>query len=359
MGQKKKGVIKAVKKGFGFIKVKDEPDVHFNFDKFVPRVEAIRIKQGLEVSFELGKGRGDQMTAVNIRILDDSISDIPESRKQDDNMPEYFLPSDTSEIIDKNMRRQIDNFHLLLNKCAQYDARQETFILFRKGDKKDSSYQITADFSEIPLQDIVTRHRNAIHSLTSEGLAGPIVLSVDWRMVVGFGNESVYETSMTLHHIYGIPYIPGQAVKGVVRNCMISEKYGCEEAALNNHEFCDIFGCPAESVYKKARQGNVIFFDAFPLSLSPRAIQIDIMNPHYGPYYGEGKPPADYHNPVPVNFLTVKATKFEFYMGIRKSRNTEIRQSSDLLNTAEKYLKETLAQHGIGAKTAAGYGFFS
>ena len=45
-------------------------------------------------------------------------------------------------------------------------------------------------------------------------------------MVVGLGGESVYETSITLHHIYGIPYIPASSIKGVVRSWIITEVFG-------------------------------------------------------------------------------------------------------------------------------------
>lgn len=35
------------------------------------------------------------------------------------------------------------------------------------------------------------------------------------RMVVGLGSESVLETSICLHRTYGVPYIPGGALKGL------------------------------------------------------------------------------------------------------------------------------------------------
>src|SRR2546425_492888 len=38
---------------------------------------------------------------------------------------------------------------------------------------------------------------------------------VKGRMIVGLGSESVLETSITLHHTYGVPYIPGSALKGL------------------------------------------------------------------------------------------------------------------------------------------------
>lgn len=38
---------------------------------------------------------------------------------------------------------------------------------------------------------------------------------VQGRMAVGLGDESVLETSVTLHRTYGVPYIPGSALKGL------------------------------------------------------------------------------------------------------------------------------------------------
>src|SRR5207245_4481556 len=38
------------------------------------------------------------------------------------------------------------------------------------------------------------------------------------RMIVGLGSESVLETSISLHRTYGVPYIPGSALKGLAAN---------------------------------------------------------------------------------------------------------------------------------------------
>src|SRR5947207_13803736 len=38
---------------------------------------------------------------------------------------------------------------------------------------------------------------------------------VKTRMIVGLGDESVLETSITLHKTYGVPYIPGSTLKGL------------------------------------------------------------------------------------------------------------------------------------------------
>src|SRR5205085_8112131 len=41
---------------------------------------------------------------------------------------------------------------------------------------------------------------------------------VKGRMIVGLGSESVLETSISLHRTYGVPYIPGSALKGLAAN---------------------------------------------------------------------------------------------------------------------------------------------
>jgi len=86
------------------------------------------------------------------------------------------------------------------------------------------------------------------------------------------------------------------------------------------------------------------------------------MNPHYSPYYSEGKPPADYHNPVPIPFLTVENTSFEFIIGIKEKDNQKVESGEfngeRVFNIASEWLGKALQEHGIGAKTAVGYGFF-
>jgi len=262
----------------------------------------------------------------------------------------YYLPSDTIKALGHNLKKQnIDNFSLLFNKCALFD--NDKFVFYQKGDKKK---RIKLDFNKIDIASVNNRHKSAIRKYGLK-IIEPIKLTPDWRLIVGLGNESVYETSMTLHHIYGIPYIPGQAVKGVVRNWIISEveKFrNSEDKALKDEGFRKIFG-------KQDNQGKVIFFDAFPTGKIN--LKTDIMNPHYGPYYSEGKPPADYHNPIPIFFLTVENTQFEFIIGIKEKDNQQIelgKFNGKILQVASDWIKNALQEHGIGAKTAVGYGYF-
>ena len=193
----------------------------------------------------------------------------------------------------------------------------------------------------------------------------------NYRLVVGLGGHSVYETSMTLHHIYGIPYIPASSIKGVVRSWIISQLFQLTETELKNtkkedignkqedkalqcREFCEWFGCPAKSILGKSHKGNLTFFDAFPTE-TPR-IEPDIMTVHYSKYYQGSEPPTDTQTPIPIPFLTVTKSPFLFLVGADEKLDI---QSTKIDNkNIQEWLRSALTQHGIGAKTAIGYGYF-
>ena len=99
-------------------------------------------------------------------------------------------------------------------------------------------------------------------------------------------------------------------------------------------------------------KGKVIFLDAYPEKVPD--LHVDIMNPHYGAYYTDEKgeiPPADYLDPTPIKFLTVRmGTVFEF--------RALVPMDSGLLETVKTSFKKALTEEGVGAKTAVGYGRF-
>jgi CRISPR-associated protein Cmr6 len=308
------------------------------------------------------------------------------------------LPRDI-RIDFKDHIKDIDNFALKLNKAARFDENTNDYtkskFKFFETTKGKVLYQIKPNFGDLKFEDFKTKMDRIKTSLESQGYKitdTPISMKLDWRLIVGLGNESVYETYMTLHHTYGIPYIPGSAVKGVLRSYVITVVFGdgystdnfkeieklieldekmFKEMYKTDKDLQDKLGTRSDDNpdpnrmeitkenFKKARkifgnqnqQGQVIFFDAFPTEAP--TIEPDIMNPHYGPYYSDGKPPADYHNPVPLFFLTVKDAEFEFHLGMKPKDKDE-----QLLETAKCLLCKALKEHGIGAKTAVGYGYF-
>ena len=112
-----------------------------------------------------------------------------------------------------------------------------------------------------------------------------------------------------------------------------------------------------------AQAGKIIFYDAYPVE-KPK-ISKDIMTPHYSDYYANRQILGDIYDPVPVPFYTVKDTAFQFIISVKKRYENELVKSENLganeqplLEMAEKYLLEALKSHGVGAKTAVGYGYF-
>lgn len=300
------------------------------------------------------------------------------------------IPSDTRNTGLKN----VDNFYLKFYQFARWDNEEGKFKFFHKG-KEGSVFKIKPEFDKC----LLTKLNNNINAIikTLENLGYYSIdktFSPEWRMIIGLGNPSVYEISMTLHFIYGIPYIPASAIKGVIRNALIrelflatmvkdnteiDEKLGteAEKQALKDPLFDLIFGNPKESSYfKEARKGKVIFLDAYPIE-SP-TLKIDIMNPHYPQYYSGKNPPSDWQKPNPIHFLTVEKTKFRFVILIHpgileKLNKVDLLKESklwshykegkkdvkieDVKDVVEKSLVESIKNHGIGAKTSVGYGY--
>jgi CRISPR-associated protein Cmr6 len=108
-------------------------------------------------------------------------------------------------------------------------------------------------------------------------------------------------------------------------------------------------------------KGALAFWDVFPDPADGK-LAIDILTPHYGPYYqpkdkANRPPPADCYSPVPVPFLTVPPNSaFRFHVSFldRPALPASLRDRwRDLIGAA---FDHAFAWHGFGAKTAVGYG---
>ncbi len=177
------------------------------------------------------------------------------------------------------------------------------------------------------------------------GLGGIFkIYELQERFITGTGLDHPIEVGFLMHHILGVPYIPGSSIKGLVRDWAENWKKGSYKGIE------EIFGYNAEDNTEKW-VGKVIFHDA--LSYGRVNLNADIMTPHYAPYYADGECPGDWSNPVPIPFLTVaKGQKFVFFISPRTKK--DVRSCS----IVAKWLDEALTTIGAGAKTAIGYGCF-
>lgn len=200
-------------------------------------------------------------------------------------------------------------------------------------------------FDNTWLSSLDARHKRNADAVAAGGVV-TLCLTPEWRLVTGMGEASVYETHLTLHPVYGIPYMPASGIKGVLRHYM--QEQGADAAFIAR-----IFGQDdGGTTQQKATKGRCVFFDAFPLR-APR-IELEVMTPHYSKYYGDKQPPADWQSPNPVHFLTVgKGTPFHFRMGWLTETPTPAEKQQ-----ITRWLEDALVHKGTGAKTAVGYGYW-
>lgn len=198
------------------------------------------------------------------------------------------------------------------------------------------------------LKNMLARQEKLAQQLCGSDQEPTLYVKTDWRFVSGLGIGHPYETGFIWHRTLGVPYLPGSSVKGLLRAW--TRDWIDKQDRVNY-----LFGPdPDPAKGEQAGVGALIIFDALPTQ--PPKLEVDILNPHYGPYYESNgdKPPADYYNPVPVFFLTVAPNQpIRFCLAPRPGAGT----SSDVLEGLE-LLREALEILGAGGKTAVGYGTF-
>ena len=233
------------------------------------------------------------------------------------------------------------------NNSGEYQFEKADFLNgFVRGFEKVS-------FPDNLIEDACRRQREMVEKLGGKIL----ILKNASRFVTGMGREHPLENGFTWHHTLGVPFLPGSSFKGILRawyreSCgeIVQNKKG-DEIWQENEQTERWFGSQEKGV------GKFICLDMLPLE-KPRLV-VEIMTPHYGPYYQDesGKTaPGDWHNPVPIPFLAVEAgTSWQVAIIPGPSHRT-IDQSE--LEKLEKRIPLALSCLGAGAKTAVGYGRF-
>lgn len=159
--------------------------------------------------------------------------------------------------------------------------------------------------------------------------------------VTGLGRTHPVENGLAFHPTLSTPFLAGSGVKGMTRAWATTEgRPGVER----------VFGSPEGGV------GTVIFLDACPVE--PVSMQIDVMTPHYSPWYqSDGTtPPADWHSPNPIPYL-VQGSGARYLFAVLPRHSHDPQHVADAAQ-AMSWLLEALEWQGAGAKTAVGYGHF-
>jgi len=214
------------------------------------------------------------------------------------------------------------------------------------------------------------------------------------RLLIGHGNASATDVGLTVHHTWGVPVIPGSAIKGLLAH-FVDAVYGPHDPAMPPWEqsgeervradyqgvtwkdrriargpgsvYRSIFGAPEAEEDQEMRNrgfdagastGLVTFHDAIyvpkkgaddkPLA-DDKPFAVDVITVHQKVYYDSSGAswPNDYDSPNPVAFLTVRPG-VEMLFALSGPR--------DWTELAERLLRDALERWGVGGKTSSGYG---
>lgn len=200
----------------------------------------------------------------------------------------------------------------------------------------------------------------------------------------GLGNEHPLENGFAFLNPYGLPYLPGSGIKGVLRQAARElasgewgETQGWSDAFLPSPAsgrgaggegltVIDIlFGKESNDGDTEHLRGVLTFWDVIP-QIAGDSLAVEIMTPHQSHYYQQNKAagsttPHDSGQPTPISFLTVPPkSDFAFYVQCDLVRLQHIAPElaengkwKTLLTAAFEHAFEWL---GFGAKTAVGYG---
>lgn len=201
--------------------------------------------------------------------------------------------------------------------------------------------------------------------------ASTIIATNEGRLAINLADSLIQNAGIALDRAFGLPYIPGSAIKGVCRAAAldeISQSSGDQTKELVSR-FCSVFGYSKNDLkgdlkaqahlfkeLEDARKGAISFLPSYPINHAK--IVVDLTNVHYPDYYKSGNQrDLSKERPRPNPFPTVESgAQFAFCLALNNMPIDE--EPKELLNQARKWLEAALTDRGIGAKTAAGYGWF-
>lgn len=173
------------------------------------------------------------------------------------------------------------------------------------------------------------------------------------KVLLGSGNSSGLEVGVQLNKPWGVPFIRGSSLKGLLSSWLArngGEVWEREPGTGRKSDAqVELFGGRRrddDTVYA----GGADFNDAWLYPYEDRWFEGDIINVHYQKYYAGERFPDGMEDPVPVKMAVLRAG-LKFLVTVRCPNAVQ-----PLVKSA---FGRALAENGIGAKTAVGYGRFA
>lgn len=203
-------------------------------------------------------------------------------------------------------------------------------------------------------------------SASLPGDPAPVDLATAGRLIVGLGSENVLETGIRLHHTYGMPILPGSALKGLAAH-YCDQVWGTTDKKFKkptkpedeaHRKFLAGKGPKPEDNFHRLLFGNtdhsgcITFHDAWLTPNSPAPLGLDVMTPHHPKWLDGSVAPTDFDSPTPVPFLSVSG-RFRVAVSWHGPASNK---ASNWAGLARSLLCDALKDWGIGGKTTSGYG---
>ena len=225
--------------------------------------------------------------------------------------------------------------------------------------------------------------------------------------VTGMGNEHPLENGFLFLNPYGLPYLPGSSIKGVLRRAteeLIHANWFSGEGNWNVLDIFYLFGletisgsdewyrgfavdkeqiekylhfiAPNQSDQHEnilnanspilelvrsrnlSAKGILSFWDCYPSGYIE--LEFDIMTPHQTDYHQKEGEPHDSESPNPIRFLTIPPrSQFTFHISLPDAYQIREYIPKNWQEIIEKAFEHAFHWLGFGAKTAVGYGTMS
>jgi CRISPR-associated protein Cmr6 len=186
----------------------------------------------------------------------------------------------------------------------------------------------------------------------------------------GLGNAHPLENGFAFLNPYGLPYLPGSGVKGVLRQAareLAGGEWG-DGKGWTEDVITHLFGLESDDGGKVHQRGALRFWDVLP-QIDGNSLQVEVMTPHQSHYYqqrrdprsGDSMTPHDSGQPNPIHFLTVPpGSRFTFHVQcdvpFLRRHAASLAEGGRWQTLVQAALTHAFAWLGFGAKTAVGYG---
>jgi len=242
-------------------------------------------------------------------------------------------------------------------------------------------------------EELIRRQKALASSLSAETITATSLSP----FVTGMGEEHAVENGFAFLSPYGLPYLAGSGVKGVIRRAAEElaqglnpqgtfgwthtrvmwlfgfdyenkkdtlgtlekeRKHSAEEARQEASKLLEYFDKEAKS-FSNLNENDCYFKGALSFwdVIINGELGIDILTPHYGDYYQGKEPPHDAGQPVPNPFLVVKpGATFTFHITCNERHLPDSLKGESWRQLIQAAFDHAFTWAGFGAKTAAGYG---